>query len=155
MLHSDFRSLRGHSHNFCILFLLGGYSLVPSTRDTPRISSLLYTCWYLVCGMHICWDDQPKALISWRLRDWSTLQDFQVSLLASPVQYSSIYYNWKDFSAMISRDSENTFILISHFGEVVKNTEIKLFTDYKSVTAIFFCLLLESWELRTRIHGVG
>jgi len=57
---------------------LGCYSLVPSTRDTPRISSLLYTCWYLVCGVHICWDDQPKALISWRLRDWSTLQDFQV-----------------------------------------------------------------------------
>lgn len=124
VLHWDFTSLHGHSQSFCILYLLGGYSLVPSTRDTPRISSLLYTSWYLVGGMHICRDDQPKAVISWRLRDWSTLQDFQVSSLTSSIQFSSIYYKWKELVCNdITRDSENILNLKSNFqGVVVKNT---------------------------------
>ena len=44
VLHSYFISRHGiHTFFSFKLFLLGGYSLVPSTRDTPRVSSLLYT----------------------------------------------------------------------------------------------------------------
>ena len=105
-----------HSYSLLSLFfLVGGYSLVPSTWDTPRFSSLLYTRWYLVCGMHICRDDHPKAPVSWRLRDWSTLQDFQV---LDPFFY---FYILNNFLACnyITKESELIFNLKSNFQSLV------------------------------------
>lgn len=64
--------------SFLLISILGYHSLVSCTWNPFRITKLLITNWYLVCWMYFCWNDYKKTIVSWRFRNWSTLQDFSV-----------------------------------------------------------------------------
>lgn len=53
--------------------------MVPSTRSPSWLSPLFHGYRHVVCRLHLCGDGlQRSTSVSWRLRDRSNIQDFQV-----------------------------------------------------------------------------
>ena len=96
--------------------LLGCNFMVPRSRSSIRIATLLNCYWYVVCWMYICRNGATRVtVIPRRFRNWSDFQDLQVRYLPFIINIRN-WYSWATFR-LLGTPNETTWLGVSQLPD--------------------------------------